>query len=67
MSGFDAGSIPSGHYGILGIKERVRLVNGSFDIQSENGKGTMLKINIPIRAERSSERSETKTKNEVEA
>jgi len=62
-SGFDAGSIPSGHYGILGIKERVRLVNGSFDIQSENGKGTTLKINIPIRAER----SETKTKNEVEA
>ena len=46
--GFDAGSIPSGHYGILGIKERVRLVNGSFDIQSENGKGTLLKIEIPL-------------------
>jgi len=51
--GFDTSSIPSGHYGILGIKERVRLVNGSFNIQSENGKGTMLKIEIPIRAERS--------------
>jgi NarL family two-component system sensor histidine kinase YdfH len=51
--GFDAASIPSGHYGILGIKERVRLVNGSFEIQSENGKGTTLKIEIPIRAERS--------------
>lgn len=50
--GFDASAIPSGHYGILGIKERVRLVNGSFEIQSENGKGTMLKIEIPIRAER---------------
>jgi len=46
--GFDAGSIPSGHYGILGIKERVRLVNGSFDIQSENGKGTTLKIEVPL-------------------
>ena len=46
--GFDAGSIPSGHYGILGIKERIRLVNGSFDIQSENGKGTLLKIEIPL-------------------
>ena len=47
-SGFDAGSIPSGHYGILGIKERVRLVNGNFEIQSENGKGTTLKIEVPL-------------------
>ncbi len=46
--GFDTSSIPSGHYGILGIKERVRLVNGSFEIQNENGKGTILKIEIPI-------------------
>ena len=46
--GFDTSSIPSGHYGILGIKERVRLVNGNVKIQSENGIGTMLKIEIPI-------------------
>ena len=46
--GFDAASIPSGHYGILGIKERVRLVNGSFEIQSGDGKGTLLKIEIPL-------------------
>jgi len=49
--GFDASSIPSGHYGILGIKERVRLVNGSFEIQSKNGEGTIMKIEIPIRAD----------------
>ena len=49
--GFDASAIPSGHYGLLGIRERVRLVNGSFEIQSNNG--TTLKIEIPIRAERS--------------
>jgi len=46
--GFDASAIPSGHYGILGIKERVRLVNGRFEIQSENGKGTTLKIQIML-------------------
>ena len=46
--GFDASAIPSGHYGILGIKERVRLVNGSFEIQSNNGKGTTIRIDIPI-------------------
>jgi NarL family two-component system sensor histidine kinase YdfH len=46
--GFDTSSVPSGHYGILGIKERVRLVNGSFGIQSENGKGTTLSIQISL-------------------
>ena len=51
--GFDTFSIPSGHYGILGIKERVRLVNGSVEIQSGNGNGTLLKIQIPLCAERS--------------
>jgi NarL family two-component system sensor histidine kinase YdfH len=46
--GFDASFIPSGHYGILGIKERVRLVNGSFEIQSEKGNGTLMKIQVPL-------------------
>lgn len=46
--GFDATAIPAGHYGILGIKERVRLVNGVFDIQSEKGKGALLKVEIPL-------------------
>jgi len=46
--GFDPSAIPSGHYGILGIKERIRLVNGTFEIQSENGKGALLKVEIPL-------------------
>lgn len=46
--GFDPSAIPSGHYGLLGIKERIRLVNGSVDIQSEKGKGTLLKVEIPL-------------------
>jgi len=46
--GFDVSAIPSGHYGILGIKERVRLVNGSFEIQSQVGKGTTLNIQVPL-------------------
>ena len=44
--GFDLSAIPSGHYGLLGIRERIRLVNGSLEIQSENG--TTLKIQIPL-------------------
>lgn len=46
--GFDASSIPAGHYGLLGIKERVRLVNGEFEIHSDIGKGTTLRIELPL-------------------
>jgi signal transduction histidine kinase len=45
--GFDPQNIPSGHYGILGIRERVRLVNGDVEIQNEAGKGTTVKVSIP--------------------
>jgi two-component system, NarL family, sensor histidine kinase YdfH len=51
--GFDPNAIPSGHYGILGIKERVRLANGTFEIQSENSKGSVLKIEVPLTPSRS--------------
>jgi len=46
--GFDSSTIPSGHYGLLGIQERVRLVNGCFEIQSEPGKGTTIMVQIPL-------------------
>ena len=46
--GFDSSSIPPGHFGIMGIKELVRLVNGSFEIQSQEGKGTLLTIRVPL-------------------
>ena len=34
-------------FGILGIKERVSMLEGEFDISSSIGKGTKLKIEIP--------------------
>jgi len=37
-------------YGLLGMKERVELLNGQFNIQSEPGQGTDIKINIPIQS-----------------
>jgi len=49
--GFDVSAIPFGHYGLLGIRERVRLANGSFEIRNESG--TTLKIEIPMHAEQS--------------
>jgi NarL family two-component system sensor histidine kinase YdfH len=46
--GFDLSTIPSGHYGLLGMQERVRLVNGCFEIKSEAGRGTTLLVQIPL-------------------
>jgi len=46
--GFDASAIPSGHYGLIGLRERVRLAGGQFTIESAPHKGTLLKINIPL-------------------
>ena len=34
--------------GLLGIQERVRLINGEFQVQSTPGKGTKLKVWIPL-------------------
>jgi len=38
------------HYGILGMYERVDLLEGTIDIQSEPGKGTGIKIQIPLKS-----------------
>ncbi len=46
--GFDPENIPAGHYGILGIRERIRLAGGQLEIESSPEKGTMLTIQIPI-------------------
>jgi NarL family two-component system sensor histidine kinase YdfH len=48
--GFDASAIPSGHYGLIGLRERARLAGGQFTIESAPHKGTLLKINIPLSA-----------------
>jgi signal transduction histidine kinase len=35
--------------GLLGIQERVRLVNGDFKLESTPGKGTVLRVRIPFK------------------
>lgn len=50
-AGFDADQIedkPGQHTGITGIKERVRLLSGSINIQSEAGSGTTIHVSLPI-------------------
>ncbi|RKP47266.1 histidine kinase [Cohnella endophytica] len=39
------------HFGLIGMKERVDLLQGKIEIQSALGNGTKIKINVPIKAE----------------
>ena len=49
-SGFsaDAGLNESAHLGIVGMQERTALLNGSFSIESQPGKGTIVRVSIPM-------------------
>ena len=45
--------------GLLGIRERIALLGGSFDIQSVPGQGTYLTIKIPQEHKNESDKSTT--------
>ena len=38
--------------GLLGIQERVRLVRGNFAVEAEPGKGTTVRVEVPLTIER---------------
>ena len=51
--GFDveqtmARSKKNSHYGLIGMHERVELLNGKMEIQSAKGQGTKISISIPV-------------------
>lgn len=46
--GFDPVSVDVGHYGLLGMRERVRLAGGSLEVQSAPGQGTRIVIRLPL-------------------
>jgi NarL family two-component system sensor histidine kinase YdfH len=39
----------TGHYGLIGIRERVRLLDASLNISSTIGEGTILEVTIPLK------------------
>ncbi len=45
--GFDPRS-PSSRLGIIGMQERVELLDGHFDLRSAPGEGTQIRITIPL-------------------
>ena len=46
--GFDARQIPNQGLGLLGMKERTLMLGGKLDIQSEVGRGTIVRVAIPL-------------------
>jgi len=47
--GFDAASAGgSSHYGLTGMRERIRKIGGALAIESAPGRGTSVKIKIPL-------------------
>jgi signal transduction histidine kinase len=52
--GFDLQKIKGkGRLGLISMEERVRLVNGAFSIRSQPGKGTQVKVRVPLRRRKS--------------
>ncbi|PAE16514.1 hypothetical protein CHH91_07585 [Virgibacillus sp. 7505] len=51
--GFDAEEISNkqGHYGLIGMKERVRILGGEIHISSTLGEGTTVTVSIPEKGE----------------
>ena len=47
--GFDSAQVRGrGGLGLVSVKERVRLVNGSFSVSSQPGNGTELEVRVPL-------------------
>ena len=49
--GFDPAEVAAGHYGLLGLQERARLLGGECRVQSAPGQGTLLRWCIPLNTE----------------
>jgi len=47
--GFDPQTLPEGTFGLIGMRERARLLGGEFAVQSEKGRGVLIQATIPIR------------------
>ncbi|MDT9725927.1 histidine kinase [Xylanibacillus composti] len=44
--------VPEGSFGLVGMKERVELLEGVFDIQSDSNAGTKLMMSVPVNDEK---------------
>ncbi|MFZ1007099.1 MAG: two-component regulator propeller domain-containing protein [Candidatus Sulfotelmatobacter sp.] len=56
--GFDPAAVsasPNGHYGLVGMRERIERVGGTMALKSKSGEGTELTLHIPCKVRLTSE------------
>lgn len=58
--GFDPELVTQQSFGVRGMKERVRLLGGQMEIHTTKGKGTKLKVTLPLLVEEAPTPSEEK-------
>jgi PAS domain S-box-containing protein len=46
--GFDPQAVGEGHFGLEGIRERVRLLDGKFVLQTAPDQGTLIRVDVPF-------------------
>ena len=46
--GFEPDEVQEDHFGLRGIRERARLLGGSGEIESSPGKGTRIRVELPL-------------------
>ncbi|MBE2221803.1 MAG: GAF domain-containing sensor histidine kinase [Anaerolineae bacterium] len=46
--GFDTEAVPNGRFGLIGMNERVKLLGGSFTLESHTQVGTEITVTIPL-------------------
>jgi two-component system NarL family sensor kinase len=52
--GFDPRRVPDGHHGLVGMRERARLLGGQLRVTSRPGRGTTITVRVPPASIRSS-------------
>lgn len=46
--GFDPSQVPTGHFGLIGLNERVKLLGGQLKLESASGAGVRVEIVLPL-------------------
>jgi signal transduction histidine kinase len=46
--GFDTNAIPTGHYGLLGLREQAEIIDARLDIQSVPKQGTRVRVTLGV-------------------
>lgn len=59
-TGFDPENVTAlnGHYGLLGLRERARLINGELELVSAPAQGTLLRFSFPLKEKSQEQRDD---------